>query len=95
MQKEICRFVDYIIEVEGKRTAIYISDELVNKPAIVKFHGQEIYRGRLPHVLFLQLPGHMAPEVVGFLFQIETVLLSELRHASKNDAEELGEYLIF
>jgi len=95
MQKEICRFVDYIIEVEGKRTAIYISDELVNKPAIVRFHGQEIYRGRLPHVLFLQLPAHMSPEVVGFLFQIETVLLSELRHASKNDAEELGEYLIF
>jgi len=72
MQKEICRFVDYIIEVEDKRAAIYISDELVYKPAVVRFHGREIYCGRLPHVLFLQLPAHMSPEVVGFLLRIKT-----------------------
>uniref|UniRef100_A0A7V4NF92 Uncharacterized protein n=1 Tax=Fervidobacterium pennivorans TaxID=93466 RepID=A0A7V4NF92_FERPE len=95
MQKELCRFVDYIIEVENKRAAIYISDELVYKPAIVRFQGQEIYRGRLPHVLFLQLPAHMSPEVVGFQLHIKTVLFSELRHANKNDAEEPREYLIF
>ncbi|WP_448375841.1 hypothetical protein [Fervidobacterium sp.] len=95
MQKELCRFVDYIIEVDNKRAAIYISDGLVYKPAIVKFQGQEIYRGRLPHVLFLQLPAHMSPEVVGFQLHIKTVLFSELRHANKNDVEEPREYLIF
>ncbi|QAV33184.1 hypothetical protein SAMN04488510_12718 [Fervidobacterium changbaicum] len=78
----IGRFVDYIIEVDEKNISIYFSDDLVNKPVRILFLEEEVYKGRLPHALFLKLDKITNPELVNSYLRIKIILPSEMACSS-------------